>query len=184
MIKKLLFLLLLSPATTRAQYIPTNQLEVDGVDIETHQHVRSTYWHTLRRATLSNPLNLFFRITAIDDKYQLHIKASMAGMGFLVAHNEPLDFLMEDGSVVSVYNSQYTQSCKGCGDRNDRGDKPGVSLTYPLKASDLDQFRKGYTVRLRFYAEGSHIGAPLNFANSELFNEEANLLWSESTRKN
>lgn len=177
MIKKLLFIFLLTPAVSNAQYVPTNELEKDHVDMDSHKHIRGTYWHVLKRTTLSNPLNLYFRIMAYDNQYKLEIKASKAGVPFYVPRDAPLEFYMEDGSVVTVNNSEFQHSCKGCGSRKEQGDEPGVWLKYPLTAEKLDQFRNGYVVRIRFYAEDTYMGAPIKLSNSELFQEEASLIW-------
>lgn len=177
MIKKLLFIFLLIPAISQAQYVPTEELEIDRTDLNSNQHIRATYWHVLKRTSMSNPLNLYFRIMAHDNKYSFQVKASKAGIGFNVPRDAPLELYMEDGSVVKLNNSEYQHSCKGCGNRKDKGDEPGVSLSYPLNAANLEKLRTGYAVHLRFYADDSYMGAQVKLSNSELLQEEANLIW-------
>ncbi len=176
--RSLFLLLFLLPVATHAQYIPPDELEESYTDKVTNQSTKCTYWHVLRRATMRNPLSIWYRVSAIDNtRHYLELKVTMGGDGFLVARNQPLDLFLLGGKAVTLYNSQYTHSCKGCGNRHDNGDKQGVTLTYPIPDEDFKLLRNAFVDRIRLHYEGKYIGADIHGSNGDLFREQMDLVF-------
>jgi hypothetical protein len=174
--KLLVLLALFCSQVCSAQYIPSDKLATDRVDEQTHQSIKRTYWHVLRRATLSNPLNIFFRVSAIGNDHSLELKITKRDVGFVVGRNEPLECYMSDGRVVTLYNSTYQHTTNGAGSRNGKHDGPGVWLTYPMTATDLAELQRCNVVRLRIHSEGSFMGCGILDDNSDLFRDEMRLI--------
>ena len=128
---------------------------------------------------MRNPLNIFFRASCIDGKYFLELKVTKAGEQFLVARNEPFKLQLAEDHIVTLYNTEYTHSSKGGGSKKDRGDKPGVTLTYPISEHDVKLCGRYYADRLRLYSEGEYMGCAINPGNSEMFMQEMQLIYGE-----
>jgi len=181
--KKLLLALLLFPLLCNAQSDHIDILQENRIDAATGDSIMHTYWFVLARATIGDPLNLFFRITRINNEYFLDVKAMDAGDNMVIARGEPLDLLLDDGNKIRLYNSEYEASCIGCGARGYAGsDAQGVLLTYPIYKADLQKLQYRYPDKVRLYNADGYWYKRIDVNNSDVFIHEINLISNSRAR--
>ncbi len=177
---KLLLLgsLVLLPCLSLAQEQYSDVLATDIVDEVTHDVIKSSYWQVLERGSFSRNLNTFYRISSVNGKFYLQLKVIHGGDIFVVPRNGELKFWLENGDIVTLYNSEYKTTSVGAGARKWAGSgAEGAMLTYLLTDDDIKQFLHNYIFRLQFHTGEGYVEKRITEYHSELFMDEIALVY-------
>jgi hypothetical protein len=168
--KRVLLVVFMLPFLCNGQSIRLSTLAENRVDEFSHDTIATTYWHTLSHGTISDPLNISFRICRINSSYSVEIKMMDAGTKTVVPKNAAFEISLENGELVTLYNSEYQGICRGCGAINYNGnDAPGITLIYPLNKADIVSLQRSYISNLKLYSAEGYWHKKVNERNSELF---------------
>lgn len=159
-------LLLLLPFTCFSQ-----QRDDEGGDM--HAADLATTWTALIRPTLSNPLTAYYRFVDEGGKYHLELKASAGGVPFIVTQDAKLEFAMENGEVVTLYNKKWQRACKGCGSKGGNSDIPGVTLEFDLKRGNVFTLSNSYLGHMSLELPDNVLGGKPTLRRTETFREQA-----------
>lgn len=177
--KYLIALFCLLPVVAHAQHDARPfMLATDHFNKQTGEIVKRTYWYPLANGTLRRPLNIIYRLSQIDTSYFMEVKVSIGGRRFVVPRNAMLQLLMENGEVFTLFNSDYFESCKGCGSKKEyEADEQGAHLRYPLPARGLKTLSHNFAERISLYLnEHDVLEQGINVSRSELLQEEADVM--------
>lgn len=129
-------------------------------------------WQNLSRPTIRNPFCSFYRFGFHNGNYFLDLKASVGGVKFIVARNALLEIEMECGDMVTLFNTKYEKSCRGCGAVWNESDVHGVTLRFPMTASDLEILAHDYPAHIRLHLPDNTAGSYFTVRRTELFRGE------------
>jgi|GEM_PF-4817439 len=175
--KRILLVVFMLPLLCNGQSIRLSTLAENRVDEFSHDTIATTYWHTLSHGTISDPLNISFRICRTNNSYSVEIKMMDAGTKTVVPKNAAFEISLENGELVTLYNSEYQAICRGCGAINYNGnDAPGITLIYPLNKADIVSLQRSYISKLKLYSAEGYWHKRVNERNSELFMNYLELL--------
>lgn len=144
-----------------------------------HSLSAATAWQVIARPTVRNPLNAFYRFTFNDGRYFLELKLSAGGVPFVVARNAVLELETEHGAIVTVYNSTYRHSCKGCGSRHAESNIEGVTLNFPISVAAIHTLCDDYLAHLRLHLADSQLGSKVTLLRSEQFRDELSAFFAD-----
>src|SRR5258708_2866566 len=109
--RKILLAFFLFPVLCSAQKYRNDVLEIS------QDTIKCSYWQVLQRCTARNPMTTFFRIANINDNYYLQLKVMLGGMSFVVPRSAELELEFNNDQYITLFNSEYQKSCRGCGAR-------------------------------------------------------------------
>jgi len=176
--KKFLFLLLLLPVFCSAQRFRNDVLEVS------QDTIKCSYWQVLQRTTARNPMTTFFRIANINENYFLQLKVMLGGASFVVPRSAELELEFDNNDYITLFNTEYKKSCKGCGARNfEKDDLQGVTLSFPISQAHMDKLLRKYLYHIRLHLDQNLPGATINENRSEDFMDALWLVYKASQYK-
>jgi hypothetical protein len=183
--KKLLLLLLLLPGICLAQFSAkdglekTQYLQEDFVDATTGDTIKRTHWLVLQRGSVERKLNIYFRISSVNHSYIIDLKVIQGASTFAVAKYAPLQMKLENGAELTLYNTEYQRSCKGCGARGYKGnDAEGVELSYPITEAALALLLDAHVARLKFTDGNGTYNRPVKENEAQTLMEELDLVYA------
>ena len=177
--RTVIFLFCITPAFCFGQAQFYNRLAADLVDEKTGEVVRHTFWQVMERANLRQSLNTFYRVSSIGKKYYLDLKLMQGGEPFIVPRNGRFELILENGDVITLYNTAFTDSRKGDGALGYWGSgAEGMRLSFPIDDDDMVTLVHSYIARIRLYSADGFVERGINEYHSELFNDEICLVYS------
>ena len=180
LMKRLLLpaLLFLAPMGGFAQGQFWDRLAQDYVDESTHDVVKSSYWQVFERGSLHRTMNTFYRVASINGKLFLELKIIQGGDVFVVPRNGEFKLLLEDGKIVTLYNTEYKTTTKGDGARHWAGSgAEGLMLSFPLTRDDASAIVHSYVKRIRLYTGEGFVERRITDTHAELFKDEMSLVY-------
>ena len=176
--KKLLLLLVILPYLSKAQSEFSDRLATDATNEHTHDVIKRSYWQVLERGNLRKNINTFYRISSVNGAYYLDLKVIHGGDFFVVPRNGELKLRLENGNVITLYNSEYKTTSIGEGARGWAGSgAEGVMLSYLINDNDIKELLHNYVDRIRLYSGDGYIEKSISEHRSELFMDEVSLVY-------
>jgi hypothetical protein len=133
------------------------KLAENKVDDFTKDTIKNTSWETVY-ATLST--TVYFRVSKISDTtasaeyFNLKI---MDGSRFSIDENEEMLFKMDNGDIVTIKNSKYTVTCRGCGSAGVFGtNMEGIDVSYRLPEDVIEKLKAGKVVKIRVHTNAGY----------------------------
>ena len=117
------------------------------------------------------------RIVKNDDFYMINLKAVTHPKALSVDENKRFLIKFEDGSILELYNLEYTSSCIGCGATGIGGSEGhGINLYYKANEQDLIAIKEKTIVRIRLEANQGYLESKTKLKHAEKVKELAALL--------
>lgn len=174
----LLGALFLLPYLSNAQEQYVDMLATDVVDETTHDIIKSSYWQVLERGSFSRNLNTFYRISSVNGKFYLDLKVIHGGDIFVVPRNGELMLWLENGDIVTLYNTAYKTTSIGAGARKWAGSgAEGMTVTYRITENDIKQLLHNYIARIKFCTGDGYVEKRITEYHSEVFMDEVALVY-------
>ena len=146
--------------------------EPTGSDNVRHTNL-ATSWTALIRPTFSNPLTAYYRFTDNAGNYLFELKISAGGVPFIVTQDAELEFALENGDVITLYNKKWQRACKGCGSKGPNADIPGVTLEFDLSRDDLEALSNSYLGHISLHLPDNVLGGRPTLRRTETFRDQA-----------
>jgi len=171
--KLLLLLLILLPCLCNGQEYLAGHFAENRIDEEAHDTIKRTYWQVMERAGLGKKLKTYYRMSRINGKMFIDVKVIEGNGVFVVARDAELKLVLETGSIVTLHNTEYKVSCKGCGARgNGESSSQGVMLTFPIDFYDIRTLLRNYVVKIGVNSGEDYMEKWVNQTHSQLFMDE------------
>jgi hypothetical protein len=125
-------------------------------DDMTGANITKTFWSKLRA---TGPFTNFYQLEKIDSIYYLRLRISFGSI-FSVAKGDKLIFKFENNDVITLLNTTYIHSCRGCGvaESGVMGhDLHGVETRYQLSERHIEELKNNKIVKGRFYMSLEYI---------------------------
>lgn len=166
---KYLLLLLLVPTMAHSQKIIENQ-----VDDFTKNNVIRTSWDPFTRSGRAISFSQFSKINSL---YFLYIKINLKGGPFSVGEGDKLMLMAENDSILTLLNSKYQISCRGCGAIGIAySAMDGVELSFHLSESDVQFLLTNKIKKMRLYTTSGYIEEEVKAKFAETFNKQLSII--------
>lgn len=147
--KFILSLLVLITTFSNAQMIEESQ-----IDEFTGAMVLKTSTETV---VANMKKTVFFTCRKVDSTVMLQVKMMMNQI-FSVKEGGMFMLKLVNGEVVTLYNPEFTITCRGCGARGFSGSgAEGISLTFYLNNEQVDKLKKNQVSKIRLYTSEGYI---------------------------
>lgn len=144
-------------------YFITNaqELKENKIDEFTKTLVKRTSYEIVVQNTT---MNFFIRVSKLDSLKFLDVKM-IAGMGKIVAieRDSKLMFMLENGEIITLNNSQTAVSCKGCGARGFSGSAAyGIATSYSITNENYTKLKLSIIKKIRVYTLDGFVESDVN----------------------
>lgn len=117
------------------------------------------------------------RILKIDDLYLINLKAITHPKTLSVNENNRFLIKFEDGTILELYNSEYTTSCVGCGATGLLGSEGhGINLYFRANEQDLFDIKNKTIVKVRLEANQGYFESKTKLKHALKIKELATLI--------
>lgn len=117
------------------------------------------------------------RIIKSDNLYMINLKAITHPKTLSVDENNRFLIKFEDGTILELFNSEYTASCVGCGATGFGGSEGhGINLYFRANEQDLFDIEKKTIVKVRLEANQGYFESKTKLKHAEKVRELADLI--------
>jgi len=149
----LLLLAVLLSSTANAQKLAENK-----VDEFTTVSIKRTTWEKFVGGGGMASLSTHIRVSKLDQRFLVELKMIRSNTVYSIDRGAELMFLLSNGDVVTLHNSEYTLTCSGCGATGFVGSTGmGTHTRYPITEEDIGKLLKDAIVKVRILTNDGYI---------------------------
>lgn len=168
---KLIYVFILTFFT---QSVFSQTLVENKVDEFTKTSVKRTSWDVI---CAKSGLYVYSRASKLNESRIITLRIMMGTSVFSIRKDAKLMLKLSNDSIVTLYNSEYALSCRGCGSINIVGyNNPGVSVDYFISKTDYQTLLESRVVKLRVYASDGYSEGDIKKKNSEEIYKQLKLI--------